>query len=116
LSENIRAEDIACRYGGEEFVLILPNANLEATEARAQRLREGAKQLTIIHLGKPLGVVTISIGVAALPQHGNSPSQLMATAEGALYQAKKRGRDQVVVAAWTDQEAMAETAPGVDTA
>jgi diguanylate cyclase (GGDEF)-like protein len=102
LSKNTRADDIACRYGGEEFVLVLPNASLEATEMRAQKMREDAKQLSIVHLGKSLGNVSISIGVAAFPAHGVSPVQLMAKADAALYQAKKAGRDRVVVADWVD--------------
>jgi diguanylate cyclase (GGDEF)-like protein/PAS domain S-box-containing protein len=104
LTKNTRADDIACRYGGEEFVLILPNADLASTESRAQKIREAAKRLDISHLNKPLGAITISVGVAAFPQHGSSPSQLMAKADGALYHAKKSGRDKVVVADWADKE------------
>jgi diguanylate cyclase (GGDEF)-like protein len=98
LSKNIRADDIACRYGGEEFVLILPNANLEDTELRAKKLRGSVKALNIKHQGKPLGTVTVSVGVATFPQHGSTPTQLMAAADAALYQAKKTGRDRVVIA------------------
>jgi diguanylate cyclase (GGDEF)-like protein/PAS domain S-box-containing protein len=112
LSKNTRADDIACRYGGEEFVLILPNANLQATESRAEQLREAAKQLNIAYLGKPLGAVTISVGVATFPQHGSSSAQLMAKADGALYQAKMSGRDRVVVADRSGTEVLA----GADTA
>jgi diguanylate cyclase (GGDEF)-like protein/PAS domain S-box-containing protein len=111
LSKNTRADDIACRYGGEEFVLILPNANLHATESRAEELREAAKQLNITHLGKPLGAVTFSAGVATFPQHGSSAAQLMAKADGALYQAKKNGRDRVVVADRSGIEVLAGVGP-----
>jgi diguanylate cyclase (GGDEF)-like protein/PAS domain S-box-containing protein len=107
LSRNTRADDIACRYGGEEFVLILPNAGLKDTELRAQQLRASVKELNLVHLGKPLGAVTISAGVAVFPQHASVPAQLMARADGALYEAKKAGRDRVVVV--DDSEARAGT-------
>jgi len=84
--------------GGEEFVLILPNANLEDTELRAKKLRGSVRALNIKHQGKPLGTVTVSVGVATFPQHGSTPTQLMAAADAALYQAKKTGRDRVVIA------------------
>jgi diguanylate cyclase (GGDEF)-like protein/PAS domain S-box-containing protein len=97
-ARHTRADDIACRYGGEELVLILPNADVESTRMRAEQLRVDAKDLAITQRGKPLGVVTLSSGVAAFPEHGSSPRQLMAAADAALYRAKKQGRDQVVVA------------------
>lgn len=112
LAKHSRADDIACRYGGEEFVLILPNANLKDTTARAERLRESLKEVSITHLGKPLGTVTVSAGVAALPQHGSAPAQLMMQADGALYRAKKAGRDRVVVAE-NASESVAELHPRV---
>ena len=97
-AKHTRADDIACRYGGEEFVLILPNASVEATQARAEQLRVGARELSFTHRGSALGTVTISVGVAAFPVHGPSPKQLLAAADTALYEAKKGGRDRVVVA------------------
>jgi diguanylate cyclase (GGDEF)-like protein/PAS domain S-box-containing protein len=112
LVKHSRADDIACRYGGEEFVLILPNANLKDTAARAESLREALKEVTITHLGKPLGIVTVSAGVAALPQHGSMPAQIMLQADGALYRAKKAGRDRVVVAE-TASEPVPELHPRV---
>lgn len=107
LCKSTRADDIACRYGGEEFVLILPSAKLQAGELRAEWLREAIKHLNIVHVGQPLGVVTISVGVAAFPQHGSTPAQLMAQADGALYQAKKSGRDRVVSARAEDAQVLA---------
>jgi diguanylate cyclase (GGDEF)-like protein len=98
LAKGIRAEDFVCRFGGEEFVVILPTADLEASRVRAERLRTKMRELTILHQGKSLGIVTISVGVAAFPQHGTSPKELMAAADAALYQAKRGGRDQVAVA------------------
>jgi diguanylate cyclase (GGDEF)-like protein/PAS domain S-box-containing protein len=98
LLKNVRAEDFVCRYGGEEFVVILPTADLEGSKMRAEKLRSKMRELSIMHQGKSLGMVTLSIGVAAFPAHGMSPKELMAAADGALYEAKRGGRDQVAVA------------------
>jgi diguanylate cyclase (GGDEF)-like protein/PAS domain S-box-containing protein len=98
LLKHVRAEDFVCRYGGEEFVVILPTADQDGAQARGERLRARMRDLPIMHQGKSLGMITFSIGVAAFPQHGMSPKELMAAADAALYEAKRRGRDQVVVA------------------
>jgi diguanylate cyclase (GGDEF)-like protein/PAS domain S-box-containing protein len=98
LAKGIRAEDFVCRFGGEEFVVILPTADLESSRARGERLRLKMRELTIMYQGKSLGMVTISVGVAVFPEHGRSPKELMAAADAALYQAKRGGRDVVVVA------------------
>jgi len=99
LRANLRAGDIACRFGGEEFVLILPEAALNCARSRAEQLRETAKHLHVSHLGESLGPVTISLGVAAFPEHGASGEDLIENADAALYRAKSEGRDRVVVAA-----------------
>jgi diguanylate cyclase (GGDEF)-like protein/PAS domain S-box-containing protein len=104
LINSIRAEDFVCRFGGEEFVVILPTADLSATSARAERLRLKTKELTVLHQGKSMGMITISLGVAVFPEHGTSPKELMASADAALYEAKRNGRDQVVVASTKDIE------------
>ncbi len=98
LTKGIRAEDFVCRFGGEEFVVILPTADPETSRARAERLRMKMRELTIMYQGKSLGMITISVGVAAFPAHGTSPKELMAAADAALYEAKRGGRDKVVVA------------------
>jgi diguanylate cyclase (GGDEF)-like protein len=98
LTKSVRSEDIVCRFGGEEFVIILPMADLEASHGRAERIRSKLRELTILHQGKSLGIVTVSVGVAELPQHGTSPHDLIAAADAALYRAKREGRDRVVVA------------------
>lgn len=98
LSRGIRAEDFVCRFGGEEFVVILPTANLEAACARAERLRLKMKELTLMHQGRSMVMLTVSIGVAEFPEHGLSPHELMAAADASLYEAKRGGRDQVAVA------------------
>jgi diguanylate cyclase (GGDEF)-like protein/PAS domain S-box-containing protein len=99
LTKGVRAEDFVCRFGGEEFVVMMPTADLKSSCARAERLRLKMKELTILHQGKAMGMVTISVGVAVFPEHGTSPKELMAAADAALYQAKRAGRDQVTVAA-----------------
>jgi len=84
--------------GGEEFALILPDASLEATETRAEGLREAVKRLNLQSRGEPLGTVTVSMGVSAYPQHGATAEALLRAADQALYRAKQDGRDRVVVA------------------
>jgi diguanylate cyclase (GGDEF)-like protein/PAS domain S-box-containing protein len=104
LSKGIRAEDFVCRYGGEEFVVILPTADMSNSQARAERLRSKMREMTVMYQGKSLGMITISIGVASFPQHGMSPKELMAAADAALYEAKRAGRDQVVLASGKPEE------------
>jgi diguanylate cyclase (GGDEF)-like protein/PAS domain S-box-containing protein len=98
LANGIRAEDFVCRFGGEEFVVILPTADTNSSQARAERLRSKMRALTVMHQGRSLGMITISIGVASFPEHGVSPKELMAAADAALYEAKRAGRDRVAVA------------------
>lgn len=98
LAKSVRAEDIVCRFGGEEFVIILPMADFKASHARAERIRSKLRELTVTHHGQSLGMITVSVGVAALPQHGTAPSELLELADAALYRAKRDGRDRVVAA------------------
>jgi len=98
LVRSIRVEDFVCRYGGEEFVIILPTADLRAAEARAGRIRSKLRDLVVMHDGRSLGVITASIGVAALPDHGMNEKELLQSADAALYRAKREGRDRVVIA------------------
>jgi len=100
LSRSVRAEDVVCRFGGEEFVIILPMADLKATRARAERIRSKLRELPVLHQGQSVGMVTVSIGVSAVPQHGTSRNSLLDAADAALYQAKREGRDRVAVAAF----------------
>jgi diguanylate cyclase (GGDEF)-like protein/PAS domain S-box-containing protein len=98
LRDSIRAEDIACRYGGEEFTLILPDISPEVLLKRAEMIRVGTKNLEVFHYGKVLGGVTISLGLSYFPHHGNDADSLLQAADAALYQAKRSGRDRVVMA------------------
>jgi len=96
LGRSIRAEDIVCRFGGEEFVVILPTAELNNAHARAERICSKLRELNVRHQGQSLGLITVSVGVAALPLHGTSPKELLEAADAALYSAKREGRDRVV--------------------
>ena len=111
LRSNVRAEDIACRYGGEEFMLVLPEATLDVTLQRAQRLREGFKHLNVRHQGGSLEAVTLSLGVAAFPDHGMTAEAILHAADRAFYQAKAEGRDRVVVGQAVEEEAFASKGP-----
>jgi len=94
-----RAEDIACRYGGEEFTLILPETDLETARERAESIRAAVGAMRIRHMGQELPAVTVSIGIAAFPRHGREGEQLIHLADQALYHAKRKGRDRVEAAA-----------------
>jgi diguanylate cyclase (GGDEF)-like protein len=98
LNTHTREGDIVSRYGGEEFVLVLPGATLEAARFRAEELRLGVSELQVFHQGKPLGKITLSFGVAVFPEHALTKDNLLKSADIALYRAKKEGRDRVVVA------------------
>jgi len=95
---QLRADDIACRYGGEEFTLILPEAPLEVVRERAEQLRQAVKNTQVQERGRVLDQVTISVGIASYPQHGTTADALLGVADVALYKAKEEGRDRVVVA------------------
>ncbi|HML95925.1 MAG TPA: diguanylate cyclase [Thermodesulfobacteriota bacterium] len=96
--DSIRREDIACRYGGEEFVLILPGSSLENTFRRAEQLHEEIKRVRVRHRGGFISSVQVSMGVVVFSEHGNSAELLLESADKALYKAKSLGRNRIVVA------------------
>jgi diguanylate cyclase (GGDEF)-like protein/PAS domain S-box-containing protein len=98
LETQVRQEDVACRYGGEEFVLILPEASPDVTQKRAEEIRQGVPQLQVSHRGRMLEMITVSLGVASFPEHGATEDDLLRAADDAMYQAKAEGRNRVVVA------------------
>jgi diguanylate cyclase (GGDEF)-like protein len=98
LKGYIRGEDISCRYGGEEFLLILPDASLHDTQRRAEQLLNEIQRMSVQHKGQPLPAITVSIGIASFPEHGSTIESLLTTADSALYRAKNEGRNQSVVA------------------
>jgi diguanylate cyclase (GGDEF)-like protein len=94
LLAQVRREDIPCRYGGEEFVVILPKATKQDAYRRAESLREEARAQWV-----PYGPgVTVSIGVAGYPEDAATTRSLLDSADAALYRAKAEGRDRVVAA------------------
>lgn len=96
IRSTTRTDDIACRYGGEELLLILPESELDGAVARAEALLNTIREIRISHKGHVLQV-TASFGVAAFPAHGRTVEDLMRSADDALYEAKHSGRNQVVV-------------------
>lgn len=96
----IRAEDIACRYGGEEFVIILsdiPDIPRLSLFERAEAIRETVSRLSLRFNNQPLGRVTVSIGVAVFPEDGETVEQLLRASDENLYRAKHAGRNIVIV-------------------
>lgn len=95
LGSHIRKEDVACRYGGEEFLVIMPDASHEEACTRAESIRMKVAELSVVHSGKRLPQLTVSIGVATYPDDANGSSELVQAADLALYKAKEEGRDRV---------------------
>lgn len=98
LIRSIRNLDLACRYGGEEFIIILLGTDVEVTQSRAEQIRSAMKLLRLEYEGQSLGSITSSFGVACFPEHGQTLAQLVSAADQALYRAKELGRDRVVIA------------------
>ena len=98
LQNNVRKEDIACRYGGEEFTLILPGASLEITKKRAEMLQQNVQNMHITCNGKTLDRVTFSMGVAIYPDNGQTQDAVIQAADEALYRAKHAGRKRIRLA------------------
>jgi len=94
--KNLRGGDVACRYGGEEFVLILPESSHEYTLRRAEQLREKVKHSSWKVRDTHAIDITISLGVATFPENGTTASELLQSVDAALYRAKQEGRDRVV--------------------
>lgn len=100
LKKHIRSSDVACRYGGEEFILILPNTNAEQSQIRGEVLRAGVENELRINFQKSnLPPVTISVGIACFPSNDATitPEKLIKLADNALYEAKSQGRNRVVI-------------------
>jgi diguanylate cyclase (GGDEF)-like protein len=96
LNSRTRGHDIACRYGGDEFLLALPGASLEVACNRAERIREEAKTLVFQSDMHSVASIRVSLGVASYPDHGSTVAALIRAADLGLYHAKAQGRDQVV--------------------
>jgi diguanylate cyclase (GGDEF)-like protein len=94
----VRQSDIACRVGGEEFSVLLPEASTQIATQRAEAIRKAVQELKLKYEDHTLNSITISLGVAAFPEHGTTPEALLRAADQALYAAKYRGRDRVASA------------------
>jgi len=98
LMAGTRGGDVACRYGNEEFVIILPGASLEDTYKRAEQFRKKVKRLHIQPHSESRAAVNLSAGVAIFPDHGATGEAILQTVDAALHRAKAKGRDLVVIA------------------
>jgi diguanylate cyclase (GGDEF)-like protein len=98
LQRSLRPGDILCRYGGEELVVLLPEADLAQSLRCAEHCRKAVEGLDLSYQGKALGTVTLSLGVAAYPADGDDVEALIKKADERLYQAKQSGRNRVVSA------------------
>jgi diguanylate cyclase (GGDEF)-like protein/PAS domain S-box-containing protein len=103
LRAQIRQEDLAFRYGGEEFLLVLPCATFDGIPGRIEKIREQITHVAMEHLHHPLETVTLSIGVAIYPDHGDSADDVIRCADAALYLAKEGGRNRAVYHAGTPE-------------
>jgi diguanylate cyclase (GGDEF)-like protein len=101
-----RVEDAACRYGGDEFVVLLPESSLDVTLLRAEDIRRGANRFNILHEGSVVGVVTLTVGVAVYPNHGSDMVGLVRAADAAMYVAKHAGGDRVQVAQTPNEQGL----------
>lgn len=97
LFDRIHMVDIVCRFGGDEFAILLPGATKEILQELAEQLRLDVKTLMIRFNGKQIGPCSISLGLALSPEHGTSREVLLAAADAALYRAKQAGKDRVVI-------------------
>lgn len=94
---RVRAGDLACRFGGEEFALIIAEVDAEGAQRCMETIRESIKHLSLHERGQTLGTITVSAGVASYPANADTPEELVRHADEALYRAKKAGRDRVVI-------------------
>ncbi|MBJ6799142.1 diguanylate cyclase [Geomonas propionica] len=102
LQKNVRDSDIACRFGGEEFTLILPEADCDIALEICNRIRNSVKELQVVVGRQHVGHVTISAGISVFPSDGDTIQQLLAIADEALYEAKEKGRDRVIASCSSD--------------
>jgi diguanylate cyclase (GGDEF)-like protein len=108
-----RGEDVACRYGGEEFALVLAGTTAEGALQRANTLRDRVRAISLTYRHQTLGPLSISVGVATLPLHGVDGLSLLHAADLALYRAKRDGRDRVVIAELSEPSNIASAETGL---
>lgn len=98
LRSSIRREDISCRYGGEEFVLVLPGASSHDACRRAEQLRGDVQRLSVQYGGQSVPAIAVSLGLAVFQEHGRTAESLLDAADAAMYRAKAEGGNRLVVA------------------
>lgn len=98
LQKSVRAEDIARRFGGEEFTAVLPGLPLDKALQRATVILEAVRNLELVSNVTLLQTLTMSAGVASFPFNGLTPADVLQAADQALFRAKKEGRDQALTA------------------
>ncbi len=109
LRRNTRESDAVARYGGEEFALVLPATDREGAEAKVQQILEATRELCL----EKTGALTLSAGIAVYPEDGGTPDDMLAAADLALYEAKRRGRDCLMTYhQWLENSMAAD--PGAD--
>lgn len=96
--EFFRGEDVVCRYGGEEFAIVMPEAQSADAVARAEQLRARAEKMSIQFQGQAPERVTLSIGVAAYPDHASTQEELLRVADECLYRSKTGGTNRITLA------------------
>lgn len=92
----LREEDTPCRYGGEEFTVLLPETDRVGASLVAEKIRKAVRAHSFAHENQSYGPITLSIGISIFPDNGDNASQLIKAADTALYKAKEAGRDRVV--------------------
>jgi PleD family two-component response regulator len=97
LKKSIRASDMVCRFGGEEFVLVLTDATRASASRRCEEIRAAIRELEPTYRGRGLGNPTASFGVALFPDHAADADSLINASDEALYEAKYAGRDRIVI-------------------
>lgn len=97
VTRQLRDGDISCRYGGDEFVFVLPDSPAEDTLKRVEQMQAVVRQIQIRYGEQSLGAITVSAGIAQAPEGKTSAGELLRAADQALYAAKQAGRDQILV-------------------
>jgi len=107
-----RGEDIVARYGGDEFAVMMANASEETACRRAELIRERVHSLEVGSDGDQLGPVTLSVGIAMLPVHGDTAEAVLRAADDALLRSKQEGRNRIVVSPWAADRPLGDARSG----
>ena len=109
LRSSFRTTDICCRFGGEEFAIIMPESSAQEAAVRANALRSKVKSLRLQYKQQNLGSLSMSAGVAAFPEHASTGDDLLKIADQCLYESKARGRDVVTVASLKTRDSIVDS-------